>query len=168
MTLRPTTSTCWSAGTKLTCFTSTNAQILTPAELLCARGFFDSTSVIHTAEIVVPPATLLQWKEEEGGGDVKRGGIGRGVGEAAGGEEEEWREELVWYQAQMGCNAALDSWCVPDSSAKASFTRSAKASYTGSSRPRVLAAECRIHQQLKASYTSSLRPHTLVAEGLVH
>jgi hypothetical protein len=131
MTLTPTTSICWSAGTKFTCFTSTNAQVLTSEELR-ARGFFDSTSVIHTAEIVVPPATLLQWKEEEGGGqgggDVKRGGTGTGVGEAAGGEEE-WREELVWYQAQMGCNAALDSWSVPDSSL----------------RPRVLVAQDLIH-----------------------
>ena len=133
MTLTPTTSICWSAGTKFTCFTSTNVQILTPEELR-ARGFFDSTSVIHTAEIVVPPATLLQWKEEEeggeGGGDVKRRGTGTGVGKAAGGgEEEEWREELVWYQAQMGCNAALDSWSVPDSSL----------------RPRLLVAEGRLH-----------------------
>jgi hypothetical protein len=34
---------------------------------------------------------------------------------------------------------------------------------TDSLRPRTLAAEGRIHEQLKAAYTSSFRPHTRVA-----
>jgi len=53
-------------------------------------GFFDYSSNVHTAEIVVPPASL------------------------AGERGEEWRDELVGAWAAMGCNAKFNSWWVPD------------------------------------------------------
>ena len=53
-------------------------------------GFFDSSSNVHTAEIVVPPASL--------------------VGQPG----EEWRNELVRAWAAVGCNDKFKSWWVPD------------------------------------------------------
>lgn len=53
-------------------------------------GFFDYSSNVHTAEVVVPPASL------------------------AGARGEEWRHELVSAWAAMGCNARFNSWWVPD------------------------------------------------------
>ena len=60
-------------------------------------GFFDESSVVHTAEVVVGDDAL--WE----------GAAGR----------EEWREALVARHAEAGCDAALGAWWVPDAAADA-------------------------------------------------
>jgi len=64
-------------------------------------GFFDSTSSVHTAEVVVPPAVL----------HLQEDCAAVAAASAAG---EEWRRELVLMQAEIGCNPELNSWWVPD------------------------------------------------------
>jgi histone arginine demethylase JMJD6 len=59
-------------------------------------GFFDTSSTVHTAEVVVPAAALTP-----GAGDC-------------GHEDQDWRRQLVEAQAEIGCNATFDSWWVPD------------------------------------------------------
>ena len=59
-------------------------------------GFFDTSSTVHTAEVVVPAAALTP-----GAGD-------------RGHEDQDWRRQLVEAQAEIGCNATFDSWWVPD------------------------------------------------------
>ena len=58
-------------------------------------GFFDSSSVVHTAEIAVDPRQLLCDDEAAATG-------------------QEWRSELVLAQAERGCNPQLNSWWIPD------------------------------------------------------
>ena len=62
-------------------------------------GFFDSSSVVHTAEIGVDPRQLL------------------GDDEAAAADQEtmqEWRSQLVLAEIQLGCNPQFNSWWIPD------------------------------------------------------
>jgi len=53
-------------------------------------GFFDKSSIIHTAEVVVPRNVL------------------------AGENEQPWRCALVEKQADIGCDRDFDAWWVPD------------------------------------------------------
>jgi len=58
-------------------------------------GFFDTSSVVHTAEIVVDPSKLL-------------------LDNRAAAADQEWRSRLVMAQADMGCNPQFNSWWIPD------------------------------------------------------
>ena len=60
-------------------------------------GFFDESSVVHTAEVVVGDDAL--WE----------GAAGR----------EAWRQALVAQAAEAGCDATLGAWWVPDAAADA-------------------------------------------------
>ena len=66
-------------------------------------GFFDSTSVVHTAEVVVPNDVL--WAAT--GGDAARK-------DEAGRRREAWRSKLVAAQMGRGSDAAFKAWWVPD------------------------------------------------------
>lgn len=58
-------------------------------------GFFDTSAVVHTAEVAVPTGALARC--------------------AAGGEDlEAWRAELVAAQAERGRDDELGAWWVPD------------------------------------------------------
>ena len=69
-------------------------------------GFFDASSVLHTAEVHVPAAT---WACEE------RDGNGSDAGDCDGA----WRRELISAQAAVGCDAEFDAWWVPDTALEA-------------------------------------------------
>jgi hypothetical protein len=68
-------------------------------------GFFDSTSVVHTAEVVVPNEAL--WAAATMGGDAARKDEG-------GRRREAWRSKLVAAEMGRGSDAAFKAWWVPD------------------------------------------------------
>ena len=62
-------------------------------------GFFDASSVVHTAEVRVPPLELLV-----------RNPASEGVGAA----DEPWRAQLVAAAKADGCDESLEAWWLPD------------------------------------------------------
>ena len=77
-------------------------------------GFFDATSVVHTAEVVVPRDMLWGGGGASGGvsSSASSGASGSASGGASGGEP--WREALIAAQAGLGCDADFTAWWLPD------------------------------------------------------
>ena len=109
-------------GDEITVCYDANADYL---DIFERYGFFDSTATIHTAEIIVPPATLGMPAASMPGGlvsiredteddaddaadDAADGGDGGGK------EVEAWRLGLMDALASEGSDPALNAWWVPD------------------------------------------------------
>lgn len=84
-------------------------------------GFWDASSVVHTVEVVVPPAALVRADSERPGVPAEPFDGCNGEGEERAGDEGAGSRgdaaawcDLVTAQAALGCSAQFDAWWVPD------------------------------------------------------